>query len=514
MGRSRNAQHGVVSAWILADQMLESHPALQRAEELGGGRENVHVVLIESNRWMRRLPFHRKRQTLILSAVRHYAEELRGQGYSVAVEAVEDYEIGLKRHIQRHAPTRIVTMEAAEYDERAIQRKWAAARTSVPLELVPNGQFLVSRFNPIPDPEPGKRYVMEHFYRAMRRRFQVLLEPDGSPIGGAWNFDADNRQPLPRGVRPPSPPSFEPDAITREAMAEVESEAGYVGSTVGFQLAVTRAQARSAFADFLEHRLPDFGPYEDAMTGRSDSLYHSVLSPQMNLGLLEPLAMVQAAEEAYRAGKAPLNSVEGFIRQILGWREFMYWQYWRQMPGFHQANAWSATEPLPEFFWTADTEMSCLRRVIGKVLEHGYSHHIERLMVICNYALLAGIDPAAVNDWFFACYLDAHDWVVTPNVIGMGLNADGGLTATKPYIASAAYIHRMSDYCSGCVYNPKIRTGDQACPFNTLYWNFLLEHESKLRGNPRLGSNVLGLKHLSTSERAGIVDDARRLRSD
>ena len=244
------------------------------------------------------------------------------------------------------------------------------------------------------------------------------------------------------------------------------------------------------------------------MSRRSDVLFHSVLSPQMNLGLLDPLAMCRAAEAEYRANRAPINSVEGFVRQIIGWREFIYWQYHRQMPGLRSANAWEADRPMPAFFWDGNTQMQCLSTVVQKLLRTGFSHHIERLMLVCNFCLLAGVDPAAVADWFLAFYVDSHDWVVLPNVIGMGLNADGGVTATKPYIASAAYIRKMSDYCEGCRYRPDQRTGPDACPFNTLYWNFLIENEAELRSNPRLGPNVLGLRHINADDRATIVREA------
>jgi deoxyribodipyrimidine photolyase-related protein len=249
------------------------------------------------------------------------------------------------------------------------------------------------------------------------------------------------------------------------------------------------------------------------MTTRSATLFHSLLSPYLNLGLIDPLVAIRAAEQAYRAGQAPINSVEGFIRQILGWREFIYWQYWQQMPELTTANHWQARRPLPDLFWTGKTEMNCLKQVVSRVLDDGYSHHIERLMIICNYCLLAGIDPRQVADWFNAVYIDAFDWVVLPNVIGMGLNADGGRTATKPYIASANYINRMSDYCKGCTYEPKQRTGAEACPFNTLYWNFLIENESALRANPRLGPAVLGLNRVGEEERALIrIEAAQRLK--
>jgi deoxyribodipyrimidine photolyase-related protein len=292
-------------------------------------------------------------------------------------------------------------------------------------------------------------------------------------------------------------------------MAEVQAAGHGVGTASGFCLAVTRGQALSALGDFVANRLADFGPYEDAMSSKHPVLYHSMLSAYLNIGLLEPLELIQAAVAAYEAGRAPINSVEGFVRQVLGWREYIYWQYWRLMPELLQANAWNAQRRLPQFYWGGGTEMNCLRHAIRRAIDTGYNHHIERLMLLCNFCLLAGIQPAAVNDWFLSCYADAYDWVMAPNVLGMGLNADGGLVATKPYIASANYINRMGDYCGRCHYDQRRRRGEGACPFNFLYWNFVLENEAKLRANPRLGRSVLGLRHLDPDDRRAVRVQAK-----
>ena len=237
-------------------------------------------------------------------------------------------------------------------------------------------------------------------------------------------------------------------------------------------------------------------------------MYHSLLSLYLNLGLLEPLALAQAAEQAYHDGLAPINAVEGFVRQTLGWREFMYWQYWRQIPGMDEKNSWQATRPLPPFFWNGDTEMACLHHAINRAIGTGYNHHIERLMLLSNFFMLAGINPKAVNDWFMSLYIDATEWVMPPNVIGMGLNADGGLTATKPYIASANYINKMGDHCTACCFDPKLRYGADACPFNFLYWNFIIQHEERLRQNPRTSRNVLSLRYLNDTERTRVREQS------
>ena len=497
-----------IMAWIMADQLVPDHPALVAAEA-EVGRDGVRVAMVEGRAWMHRLPFHKKRQVLYLSAGRHFARVLEEAGYAVDLVPAEDSREGLARLVKKHKPSRLVAMEAAEHAPRRWQLGAMGDDLGLPAEVLPNSMFLVGRFDPIPDPESGRRYVMENFYRAMRRHFEVLIEPGGLPTGGAWNFDKENRRRLPRGHKAPPMPRFEPDAITRKVMKEVEADGFGVGSTEGFDLAVAREQAGASFADFLERRLPEFGPFEDAMKAEEGVLHHSVLSPQMNLGLLEPLMMARAVEAEYREGRAPLNSAEGFIRQVIGWREFMYWQYHRQMPGLRRANAWDATRPMPKMLWDGRTDMRCLASVVGRLIASGHTHHIERLMIVCNFAMLAGVDPAAVADWFLTFYVDSHDWVVLPNVIGMGLNADGGLTATKPYIASASYVNKMSDFCVGCSFRPDERTGPGACPLNFLYWNFLIEHEAGLRANPRLGPAVLGLKRVGEAERTLIRAEAK-----
>jgi deoxyribodipyrimidine photolyase-related protein len=501
----------MISVWIPGDQLLLRHPALAAAEEVAS-RGEVSVLLVESAARLQKLPYQRKKLVLLLSALRHYAEELRAEGYHVDYIQASSAVAGLREHQARVNPSQLLTMATAEYRGRKLQQERLTALLGIPITVLANTQMLLGRYNPFP--EPGARVVMETFYRAMRRHFDLLLDPSGGPEGGAWNFDKQNRQPLPKGMKHfPPLPAFAPDSITRKVMAEVASLPRTVGSEEGFNLAVTRADAQAAGDEFIARRLPQFGPYEDAMTVHSTALFHSLLSPYLNIGLLDPLDLARAAERAYRQGLAPLNSVEGFIRQIVGWREYIYWQYWQQMPGLLDANFWGQQGAMPTFFWTGDTEMNCLRHAISRVLAEGYSHHIERLMLICNYCLLLGVDPFQVHAWFLACYVDAYEWVVAPNVIGMGLNADGGRTGTKPYIASANYINKMSDYCQGCRFHPKQRTGADACPFNYLYWDFLIEHEDRLRANPRLGPAVLGLARLDDAQRAEVrrlADEWRR----
>ncbi|NOK58867.1 MAG: cryptochrome/photolyase family protein [Chloroflexi bacterium AL-W] len=491
-----------VSVWILGDQLLRNHPALVQATKTVGIK-HIQVVLIESDGRIAQQPYHRKKLVLLLSAMRHYAAALHEQGYQVDYVHAADFLVGLRQHIETHQPTRIMTMAASEYHTRRFQEAGLADGLGLPVDVLPNTQFLVGRFDPHPEPKPGKRYVMENFYRAMRRYFDVLMDGD-KPAGGEWNYDKHNREPLPKHIEQPTIPAYSSDAITQEVIQQVASYEHATGTLENFNLAVTHEQAQQALTDFIEQRLHDFGPYEDAMSTRHPTLFHSVLSPYINIGLLEPLEMVQAAVEAYEQDQAPINSVEGFVRQVLGWREYIYWQYWQQMPDLYKANDWNATRPLPQMFWDGQTEMNCIKHVVSRAIETGYNHHIERLMIICNFCMLAGINPQQVNDWFLAFYIDAYDWVMQPNVIGMGLNADGGRIATKPYISSANYINKMSNYCGGCRFKHKQRVGEEACPFNFLYWHFLITHEKKLRANPRFGPSILGVGRIDSTEREAI----------
>ncbi len=332
---------------------------------------------------------------------------------------------------------------------------------------------------------------------------------EGKPAGGTWNYDKLNRKSAPKGHVFPESPSYEPDEITLEVMKEVERRfATHPGSTEGFDLPCDRQTAKAAFDRFVKERLPLFGDYEDAMVTGERTLYHSIVSPLFNAGLVEPLALCKLVEKAWRQGKVPLNAAEGFIRQIIGWREFVYGIYWSLMPEYRTRNPRGDSRPLPGFFWDAETDMNCLKQSIGHVVDDGFSHHIQRLMVICNFATLAGLSPQAVNDWFLAMYVDSHDWVVTPNVIGMAMNSDDGVIATKPYVSSANYINKMSDYCSGCRFNPKERIGPKACPFNFMYWSFMDDHREQLGRNPRTSRQLKILDGFGEQ----VINEMRRLR--
>jgi deoxyribodipyrimidine photolyase-related protein len=354
-----------------------------------------------------------------------------------------------------------------------------------------------------------KQLRMEFFYRDMRRASGLLMEGD-EPAGGQWNFDHDNRKSLPRSVTPPARTRFAPDAITREVMEMVRSRfPDHFGNLEPFGWAVTRADALEALDHFITACLPNFGDFQDAMKQGNAFLYHSILSPYLNIGLLTPREICARAEEAWRSGLAPLNAVEGFIRQILGWREYVRGLYWLKMPDYAKSNALDAHRPLPDFYWTGDTAMNCMAEAIADTQRHAYAHHIQRLMVTGNFALLAGLAPEEVEAWYLLVYADAYEWVELPNTHGMALFADGGVMASKPYAASGAYIDRMSDYCGGCAYKPEVKLGPKACPFNYLYWDFLIRNEARLKANPRMAMPYRTLAKMGADRREQIAAQAR-----
>jgi deoxyribodipyrimidine photolyase-related protein len=486
--------------WIFEDQLTPELPSLLESPD-------APVLLIESAVNFRRVPFHKKRIAFLCSAMRHFAEELRKAGrtvleYPLKSRGYRDSVSAVRHALKQARADAIWIVEPTEHHTR----QWLESlepSLGVPIRWMPNSMFLLDRDEFADWARSKKSPVMEFFYRNMRVKHGVLMDPANprQPIGGTWNLDAENRKPAPRNLLVPSVPQFKPDDITRAVLKEVERRfPDHPGSTDGFAYPVTRADARAALADFLQHRLPLFGDFEDAMVTGQPVLFHSMLSPALNAGLLTPMECIRAAEARYHAGKAPLNATEGFVRQILGWREYVYGIYWTFMPEYRQRNTRKSTRPLPRFFWDGNTDLNCLKQTVGGLLDHAYTHHIQRLMVLCNFATLAGLSPQAVNDWFYAMYADSHDWVVTPNVVGMGMNADHGTIATKPYVSSAAYIDRMSDYCTGCRYNPKARTGDDACPFNYLYWTFLSHYRKDLGRNPRISMLLKNLDRFDPSE--------------
>ncbi len=434
---------------------------------------------------------HQKKIVLVLSAMRHFARALRSRGVNVEYVTLDDPANSqslrgeLVRAVRRLEPERVVVTECGEWRLARDMQAWHEA-AGCEVDIRDDTRFLC-RVREFRAWAQGKRSLrMEFFYREMRRRYGLLMDA-GEPLDGRWNFDAENRKRLPPGVALPQPPHFQPDAITQDVIALVrERFGGHFGTCDGFNLPVTAEEAGAALADFVQNRLPQFGDWQDAMKTGASTLFHALVSTSINVGLLEPLAVCQAAEAAFRAGRVPLNAAEGFIRQILGWREFVRGVYWLKMPGYAQMNALSATRRLPWFYWDASTRMNCMQHAIADTRAHAYAHHIQRLMVTGNFALLAGLDPAEVDEWYLIVYADAYEWVEMPNTRGMALFADGGVVGSKPYAASGAYINKMSDYCKTCHYDVKDAVGDRGCPFNALYWDFMARHADRFAGNPRM----------------------------
>ena len=471
---------------VLGDQLTPSLSSLAAAER---GRGVVLMVeVVEEATYVRH---HKKKIAFLFSAMRHFAESLRQAGWDVDYVRLDEpansgsFSGELERAIARHDPERVVITEPGEWRVRAAMESWSE-RFGLPVEILEDDRFLCSGAEFADWAEGRKQLRMEFFYREMRRKSGLLMDGE-EPEGGRWNFDAENRKPAKTDLFMPKPAHSEPDEITREVLDLVaERFPDHFGDLEPFWFAVTAEGAEAALVHFLENALPSFGDYQDAMLADERFLYHSVLSLYINAGLLDPLEVCRRVETEYRAGRAPLNAAEGFIRQIIGWREYVRGIYWLKMPDYVHENFFEAARPLPDFYWTAETEMACIRAAVTQTKEEAYAHHIQRLMVTGNFALLAGIDPKAVHEWYLAVYADAYEWVEAPNTLGMALFADGGLLGSKPYAASGNYINKMSDYCSGCAYDVKRKTGEGACPFNPLYWDFLARNEDKLRGNPRL----------------------------
>ena len=463
--------------------------------------------MVEVRDETRYVKHHKKKIALIFSGMRHFAEELRADGWRVDYVTLDDpanthsFTGEVRRAAKRLKARSLRVVAGAEYRVRQMQEEWGDS-TGLPVEILEDDRFLC----PIGDfytwAQGRSEHRMEYFYRDMRRQTGLLMTADGKPEGGKWNYDHDNRATPPRGLNYPGPERFAPDAITNDVLALVAREFDdHFGDLEPFGLAVTRDQALKVLKHFIAAALPDFGQYQDAMIAGQDYLYHSALSSSLNLGLLGPLEICEAAVAAYESGHAPLNSVEGFVRQIIGWREYIRGMYWWDMPKFAGRNALRATRALPEFYWTGKTEMRCLSESVGQTKREAYAHHIQRLMVLGNFALLAGVTPQAISDWFLVVYFDAYEWVELPNVIGMSQFADDGMIASKPYASGGAYINRMSDYCKRCRYDVKQKTGPDACPFNALYWDFLARHEKRLAGNMRMTNMYATWRRMSDAQR-------------
>lgn len=462
---------------------------------------------------------HKKKLAFVFAAMRRFASELRSAGWRVDyVRLDEPANSGsltgeLARAAARHKAVSIACVEASEHRVLAMQQNWAG-ELQLPVTLYADDRFLCDKTDFAAWANGRKTLRLEHFYREMRRRHGLLMDGD-APVGGAWNFDKENRKRAEPDLFMPKPPRFSKGPEAQEAIDLVKRRFGdHFGDIEPFWFATSRSQARAAADDFMRERLPRFGDYQDAMLRGEKFLYHSVLSPLINVGLLDPLDLCRRAEAEYRAGRAPLNAVEGFIRQIAGWREFVRGVYWLMGPDYVQANALGAKRPLPKFYWTGDTSMACLSAAIRQTKEEAYAHHIQRLMVTGNFALLAGVDPHDVHAWYLSVYMDAFEWVEAPNTIGMSQFADGGVVGSKPYAASGAYINRMSDHCGACRFDVEKRVGDDACPFNALYWDFLARHRPRFENNPRMAQMYRTFDRMTPEMQVAVRTRAARILAD
>jgi len=500
---------------ILGDQLDEDASALS---DFDPAHDTLWMaeVLEESTH----IPSSKQRTTVFLSAMRHFAAHLRARDWPLVYSQLDDaHNTGtlageLSRAIAQVQPQLLVM--TAPGDWRVLQSLRAVAKQhDLPLEIKDDTHFFSTVRDFATHAEGRKQLRLEYFYRELRQKHGILMEGK-KPIRGQWNFDADNRGSFGKqgpGLLPP-PTRVAPDAITHDVMRLVNDKlAHHPGSIAQFGWPVTRDQALVALDEFITHRLPSFGLYQDAMWEGEVWLYHSHLSCALNLKLLNPREVLAAAEAAFHKGHAPLEAVEGFVRQILGWREYVRGIYWTHMPEYAEGNTQQAHEPLPEFYWTGNTDMACLRDAITQTLQHGYAHHIQRLMVTGLYALLLGVEPKQVHQWYLGVYVDAVEWVELPNTLGMSQFADGGLMASKPYVASGKYIDRMSNHCKGCRFNPAESTGDTACPFTTLYWDYLSRHADMLAKNPRMLMQLKNLNRLTPEQREAIAKQAQTHRT-
>lgn len=472
--------------FVLGDQLSHNLSSLAAADKAVD-----RILMCEVADETTYVRHHKKKIAFIFSAMRHFAETLRADGWHVDYVKLGDagntgsFTGEVLRAVQRIKPAELIVTEPGEWRLRQILAEWEETM-ALPVTILADTRYLCSHAEFASWAEGRKQYRMEYFYRDMRRKTGLLMA-GSEPIGGKWNFDSENRKPPPSGLTLPQPLRFAPDMISRDVLALVADKfEDHFGDLEPFWYATTAEQAEQAFEHFVVSALPRFGDFQDAMLEGEKFLYHAVISTYLNAGLLDPLKLCQRVDFAYQAGHVPINAAEGFIRQIIGWREFVRGIYWQKMPDYAGLNFFENTRDLPDFYWTGDTEMACMRAAISQTREEAYAHHIQRLMVTGNFALLAGIDPHQVHEWYLSVYADAYEWVELPNTLGMSQFADGGVLGSKPYAASGNYINKMSNHCKTCRYDVKQKTGEKACPFNPLYWDFLVRNAEKLRGNPRM----------------------------
>jgi deoxyribodipyrimidine photolyase-related protein len=493
-----------IGIWVLGDQLWSEQAALLSCYTQ---REKTPVILIESDTYVRQRVYHRQKLVLIWSAMRHFAEELRSLGWQVTYEIADDFQSPLENWVKKNQISQVRVMYPSDRPFVEIIRN---LKLNCQINFVPNNLFLWNVENFKKWATPRKRLLMEDFYREGRKHFNVLMAGK-EPVGGKWNFDRQNRQPPKGKLKTPEALWFEPDEITQAAIAKVKSgKFSSYGKLEPFRWGVTRNSALKVLEYFVEKRLSTFGPYQDAMITGEETMWHAMISPYLNLGLIQPMEVINAVEQAYQKQGLDLNSIEGFIRQVMGWREYMHGIYHVVESDYFQRNWLNHTLPLPEFYWDASkTDMNCLHQVLTQVERTSYAHHIQRLMVLNNFALIAGVKPQEIENWFHGAFIDAYDWVMQTNVIGMGQFADGGIVASKPYASSANYINKMSDYCKNCAYKSSDRTGEKACPFNFFYWDFLARHRDKLKSLGRMNMVLANLERISQDELEKIRTLAR-----
>ncbi len=493
---------------VLGDQLTPTLASLA-----AGDPARDRVLMAELQDEASYVPHHKKKIAFLFSAMRHFAAELRDAGWTVDYVTLDadshrgSFTAQVDKAVAEYRPERIVVTEPGEWRVLRMMESWHT-RFAMPVDILPDDRFLCASETFLAWATGRKQLRMEYFYRDMRRRTGLLMDGD-QPAGGKWNFDADNREPAETDLFMPQPLGVAPDAITNEVLALVAARFdNHFGDLMPFRFAVTRKDAEAVFAAFVKQALPNFGDYQDAMLVGEPFLYHAVIALYLNCGLLDPLAVCRQVAAAWRAGMVPLNAAEGFIRQIIGWREYVRGIYWLKMPGYDRSNFFGHTRALPDFYWTAETDMACVKAAVTQTKEQAYAHHIQRLMITGNFAMLAGIDPHALHEWYLSVYADAYEWVELPNTVGMSQFADGGLLASKPYAASGAYINRMSNYCGTCRYDVKQRTGPDACPFNALYWEFIARNRRKIGNNPRMAQIIRTYDKFAREEQQRITDSA------
>ena len=487
----------VTGIWILGDRLSKSQVSLTDCENQ---KQETPVILIESANHVKQRRYHQQKLVLVWSAMRHFAQELKTDGWPVTYKIVPDFAPALAQWI---AQNQISELRITEPCDRPFADYIASLDLPCKVIFCEDRHFLWSRQEFQTWVKDRKRLLLEDFYRAGRKKFDILMSGN-DPEGGEWNFDKQNRKPPKKNLSTPKRLWFEPDETTQEVISWVkEQQFSDYGKLESFGWAVTREQALQVLEHFIAECLPNFGTYQDAMITGESTMWHGLISPYLNLGLLNPREVIQAIQDAYHDRDLPLNSVEGFIRQVLGWREYMHGLYHHFPADYREHNWFEHDRPLPKFFWDSQqTQLNCLKQTLKQTESTGYAHHIQRLMILANFALITGINPQEITAWFHSAYIDAYDWVMQTNVIGMGIFADGGMLASKPYAASANYINKMSDYCGACCYDKKERSTENACPFNYFYWDFIARHQDKLKSLGRMNLILANLKKISPEELA------------